>query len=64
VAFVTGTDGFSARRDGPCVTALCDAIQEKTGEKPRFLNATGVSDGRYFADDGIEIVNFGPGSGA
>ena len=25
---------------------------------------TGVSDGRYYADDGIEIINFGPGSGA
>ena len=25
---------------------------------------TGVSDGRYFADDGIEIINFGPGSGS
>ena len=24
-----------------------------------FLDATGVSDGRYFADDGIEIINFG-----
>ena len=30
----------------------------------KFLNATGVSDGRYYADDGIEIINFGPGSGA
>ena len=29
----------------------------------KFLNATGVSDGRYYADDGIEIINFGPGSG-
>ena len=27
------------------------------------FTATGVSDGRYFADDGIEIINFGPGSG-
>ena len=26
--------------------------------------AVGVSDGRYYADDGIEIINFGPGSGA
>ena len=30
----------------------------------RELSATGVSDGRYYADDRIEIINFGPGSGA
>ena len=40
------------------------AIQARTGSPAALLNATGVSDGRYFADDGIEIVNFGPGSGA
>ena len=28
------------------------------------LSAIGASDGRYFADDGIEIVNFGPGGGS
>ena len=36
----------------------------RAGRKVKFLNATGVSDGRYYADDGIEIINFGPGSGA
>ena len=39
-------------------------MKQRTGRKPKFLNATGVSDGRYYADDGIEIINFGPGSGA
>ena len=29
-----------------------------------MLNALAVSDGRFFARDGIEIVNFGPGDGA
>jgi acetylornithine deacetylase/succinyl-diaminopimelate desuccinylase-like protein len=30
----------------------------------RFADAVGASDGRWFADDGIEIVNFGPGGGS
>jgi acetylornithine deacetylase/succinyl-diaminopimelate desuccinylase family protein len=59
-----GTNGFRARIDGALVTAFAAAIAAATGAPARFLNATGVSDGRYFADDGIEIVNFGPGAGA
>jgi len=39
-------------------------VKERSRRKVKFLNATGVSDGRYYADDGIEIINFGPGSGA
>jgi acetylornithine deacetylase/succinyl-diaminopimelate desuccinylase-like protein len=58
-----GTNGFRAPVDGALVQAFAGAIQAATGKPPQFLNATGVSDGRYFADDGIEIVNFGPGSG-
>lgn len=61
---LTGTNGFRAGADGPGVTALAAAIAARSGHPARLLNATGVSDGRYFADDGIEIVNFGPGSGA
>ena len=30
----------------------------------RFLTPVGAYDGRYFADDGIEIVNVGPGAGS
>jgi acetylornithine deacetylase/succinyl-diaminopimelate desuccinylase-like protein len=59
-----GTNGFRAPADGALVQAFSAAIAAATGAPPRFLNATGVSDGRYFADDGIEIVNFGPGAGA
>lgn len=58
-----GTNGFRAPADGALVQGFSAAILAATGKPPRFLNATGVSDGRYFADDGIEIVNFGPGSG-
>ena len=63
VEFLTGTNGFFAPENGAGVGALEAAIRSRTGRKARFLNATGVSDGRYFADDGIEIINFGPGSG-
>lgn len=64
VTFLTGTNGFFAPENGAAVAAFEQAVKEKTGRKVKFLNATGVSDGRYYADDGIEIINFGPGSGA
>ncbi len=64
VEFLTGTNGFRAPEEGKAIAALSAAIKARTGRRARFLNATGVSDGRYFADDGIEIINFGPGSGA
>ncbi|OYQ31520.1 hypothetical protein CHU95_20460 [Niveispirillum lacus] len=60
---LTGTNGFRAPHEGPLVSALCAAIAGVTGAPARFLKDTGASDGRYFADDGIEIVNFGPGAG-
>ncbi len=64
VEFLRGTNGFRAPADGLGVTAFQEAIRSVTGRPAQFLNATGVSDGRYFADDGIEIINFGPGAGA
>jgi acetylornithine deacetylase/succinyl-diaminopimelate desuccinylase family protein len=64
VKFVTGTNGFFAPENGQAVSAFERAVKRRTGRKVKFLNATGVSDGRYYADDGIEIINFGPGSGA
>ena len=64
VKFLTGTNGFHAPENGRAVTAFEAAVKQQTGRKVKFLNATGVSDGRYYADDGIEIINFGPGSGA
>lgn len=64
VEFLTGTNGFSAPPDGPGVSALVAAIEARTGRPPQFLNALAVGEGRYFADDGIEIVSFGPGDGA
>ena len=64
VEFLTGTNGFFAPENGAAVGAFEAAVKAKTGRKVKFLNATGVSDGRYYADAGIEIINFGPGSGA
>lgn len=64
VEFLTGTNGFFAPENGRAVAAFEAAVKSKTGRKVKFLNATGVSDGRYYSGDGIEIINFGPGSGA
>lgn len=64
IDLLRGTNGFRAPEGGQGVSAFQKAIKQVTGSDARFLNATGVSDGRYFADDGIEIINFGPGSGA
>src|SRR5476651_2430528 len=64
VAFLTGTNGFTAPANGQTVAAFEAVVKKQLGRKVKFLNATGVSDGRYYADDRIEIINFGPGSGA
>jgi len=60
---LVGTNGFRGEADGPAVSAFRAAIEACTGRPAQMLTAMGVSDGRYFADDGIEIVNFGPGGG-
>ena len=62
--FLTGTNGFSPPKDGPGISALAAAIEARRGRAPVFINALAVSEGRYFADDNIEICNFGPGDGA
>lgn len=64
VEHLTGTVGFKGQADGAGVSAFRAAILAVTAAPPRELSALGVSDGRYFARDGIEILNFGPGDGA
>jgi acetylornithine deacetylase/succinyl-diaminopimelate desuccinylase family protein len=61
---LTGTNGFSAPQDGPLVSAFSEAIRSVTGKAPSFVDSVGAFDGRFFADDGIEIVDFGPGEGS
>ncbi len=60
--FITGTNGFASASDGPAIAAFRRAIEAVTGAPPRDIVAVGASDGRHFADDGIEILTFGPGS--
>jgi acetylornithine deacetylase/succinyl-diaminopimelate desuccinylase-like protein len=60
---LTGTNGFAAPQHGPLVSAFSKAIRVVTGKPAAFVDSVGAFDGRYFADDGIEIVNFGPGEG-
>ena len=58
-----GTNGFKGAKDGRGVGAFRTAIEDRTGTAARFLTPVGAYDGRYFSDDGIEIINVGPGSG-
>jgi acetylornithine deacetylase/succinyl-diaminopimelate desuccinylase family protein len=60
---ITGTNGFRMSPDEPCVRAFAEAVATVTGAPARFLESVGVYDGRYFADDGIEILDLGPGEG-
>lgn len=60
---ITGTNGFRMSPDGPCVRAFAAAIERVSGAPARYLESVGVYDGRYFADDGIEILDLGPGEG-
>lgn len=59
-----GTNGFASSRTGALVTELASAVEAVTGCPARFTDAVGASDGRWFAGDDIEIVNFGPGGGS
>lgn len=63
VELMRGTNGFESSREGLLVRSLAEAVLEVTGSPAKFIDAVGASDGRWFADDGIEIVNFGPGGG-
>jgi acetylornithine deacetylase/succinyl-diaminopimelate desuccinylase family protein len=59
-----GTNGFKGAEDGLGVSAFRAAIEARTGMPARFLTPVGAYDGRYFADDGVEILNVGPGAGS
>jgi acetylornithine deacetylase/succinyl-diaminopimelate desuccinylase-like protein len=61
VKLLTGTKGFASPADAPCIAAFHKAIEDVTGAAVRDVAAIGASDARYFADDGIVLMTFGPG---
>jgi acetylornithine deacetylase/succinyl-diaminopimelate desuccinylase-like protein len=63
LATLIASPGFEPGRAGPAVRAHQQAVAELTGREARFLVSEGASDGRHFAADGIEILNFGAGLG-
>jgi acetylornithine deacetylase/succinyl-diaminopimelate desuccinylase-like protein len=63
VELLTGTNGFSARSDGPLAHAFQQSAEALLGGPLHVVEAIGASDGRYFADTEMDIVNFGPGDG-
>ncbi len=64
VDLITGTEGFASPADGRAIAAFRRAVARVTGAPPCDPIAVGASDGRYFADMGIEILTFGPGAAA
>lgn len=63
VELLTGTEGFDSGRSGPGVAAFQGAIAQTLGATALFRDVVGVFDGRHFARDGVEIIDFGPGEG-
>jgi acetylornithine deacetylase/succinyl-diaminopimelate desuccinylase-like protein len=59
-----GTNAFRSMADGRLASTAAAAVQIATGEPARYLTALGAGDGRYFANDGIQIICMGPGDGA
>ena len=61
IQLITGSKGFASPREAPSLTIFQNAIETKTGKPCRDIVAIGASDARYFADDGIILMTFGPG---
>ena len=59
---LTGTKGFASSTSDPAVESFHKAIAEVTKNPIREVIAVGASDARYFADDGIVLLTFGPGN--
>ncbi|MDC3139951.1 ArgE/DapE family deacylase [Alphaproteobacteria bacterium] len=64
IKFLTGTNPFKSNKCNIYLKELSNSKEVITGKKPRFLSSIGVSDGRYFADDDVNIINIGPGTGS
>ena len=63
IKFITGTNPFKSNKSNIYLKELSKSKRLITGKKLEFLSSIGVSDGRYFADDKVNIINVGPGSG-
>jgi len=59
---ITGTKGFASPPGASAIAAFHNAIEAVTGAAPFEVIAVGASDARYFADDGIVLMTFGPGN--
>ena len=64
VKFLTGTNPFKSNKSNTYLKELSKSKELITGQKSKFLSSIGVSDGRYFADDNVNIINIGPGTGS
>ena len=64
VKFLTGTNPFKSNKSNIYLKELSKSKELITGQKSKFLPSIGVSDGRYFADDDVNIINIGPGTGS
>ena len=63
VEFLTGTNPFKSNPNNKYLKLLKKSYQKINKSNPKFLSSIGVSDGRYFADDKVSIINVGPGTG-
>ena len=55
---------FKSNKSNFYLKELSKSKELVTKRKAKFLSSIGVSDGRYFADDNINIINIGPGTGS
>ncbi len=55
--------GFAIDPDAPLVALLRSAVHEVSGEPARVSAMFGTADARYFADQGIPAVYYGPAGG-
>ena len=63
IKFLTGTNAFKSNKSNLYLKNLIKSYCLVKNRKPKFLNSIGVSDGRYFSNEKINIINIGPGDG-
>ena len=63
VKFLTGTNPFKSNPRNSYLTSLKNSYKSIKKKNPIYLSSIGVSDGRYFSDENVNIINVGPGSG-